>query len=262
MITPANQQRLLELLADQSLQGISPEEQAELRTLLAGSNIDPETIDRLAARIAVALTPAPREPLPAALRARILHSAKVLPQFQPTTASSVTPLRNRSRSWREGFAWLVAVASLAGLLVSLTVSSLDPKLPPVIANKPLEQEADLVRLPWTATEDAAAKNAKGEVLWSNAAQAGQVKVTGLAKLDPTQAQYQFWIFDAAQDDRYPINGGIFSIDDATRTATISINPEIRVVNPAMFAVTVEKPGGVVVSGRERLVLLAKNEPKK
>ncbi len=267
MSTPVNQLRLLELLADQALQGISIEEQAELRALLADSQLDADTYYRIAARIAVALTPAPREQLPAALRARILQSAQGLPQFQQSSGSSATvvpvpALPDRSRSWREGLAWFIAAVSLAGLLVSWTVLSLDPKPPGVVATKPLEQEPDLIRLPWTTTEDAAGKNAQGEVLWSNAAQAGQVQVSGLAKLDPTKAQYQFWIFDATRDDRYPISGGVFNIDDATGTATIPINPELRVVKPAMFAVTVEKPGGVVVSSRERLALLAKNEPQK
>jgi hypothetical protein len=38
---------------------------------------------------------------------------------------------------------------------------------------------------------------------------------------------------------------------------VPIHAKLKVTKPTLFAVTVEKPGGVVVSKRERIVVLAK-----
>ena len=40
---------------------------------------------------------------------------------------------------------------------------------------------------------------------------------------------------------------------------IPIDAKLKVSRPHMFAVTVEKPGGVVISEQERIVVLAKME---
>jgi len=37
---------------------------------------------------------------------------------------------------------------------------------------------------------------------------------------------------------------------------VAIDAKLRVREPTLFAITIEKPGGVVVSRRERLVLVA------
>jgi hypothetical protein len=113
---------------------------------------------------------------------------------------------------------------------------------------------DVQKLPWTATEDPAAAGASGEVLWSTELQAGILRIQGLAANDPAQAQYQLWIFDENQDERFPIDGGVFDV--VSERVEIPIDAKIQVRRPLLFAVTVEKPGGVVVSSRERIVLLA------
>jgi hypothetical protein len=38
---------------------------------------------------------------------------------------------------------------------------------------------------------------------------------------------------------------------------VPITPKLRVGRPTLFAVTIEKPGGVVVSTRKRVTLVAK-----
>ncbi|MEM6797556.1 MAG: anti-sigma factor [Acidobacteriota bacterium] len=119
---------------------------------------------------------------------------------------------------------------------------------------------DLIRLPWTATEDPSAQGAAGEVIWSPSQQRGYMTFSGLAANDPTVEQYQLWIFDAQQDERFPIGGNVFNIaESATGEVVVEIQAGIEVVTPTLFAITVEKPGGVVVSSRERLPLLAKVE---
>ena len=106
----------------------------------------------------------------------------------------------------------------------------------------------------SGTEDPAAVGAGGEVTWSNQNQSGVMQIAGLETNDPAVFQYQLWIFDSEQDERHPIDGGVFDIRDGK--ATIEIDAKIRVIDPTLFAITSEKPGGVVVSSRERIVLVA------
>ena len=83
-----------------------------------------------------------------------------------------------------------------------------------------------------------------------------MRFNGLPVNDPAVEQYQLWIFDAQQDQRYPVDGGVFDVTSAAETV-VQIDPKLRIVEPTLFAITIEKPGGVVVSSRERLPLLAK-----
>ena len=78
---------------------------------------------------------------------------------------------------------------------------------------------------------------------------------GLPVNNPAEFQYQLWIFDRRQDERYPIDGGVFDVQ-ADGSVVVPVAAKLRVNEPYLFAVTIEKPGGVVVSSRERLPLLA------
>ena len=84
-----------------------------------------------------------------------------------------------------------------------------------------------------------------------------MRFAGLAPNDPTREQYQLWIFDKDRPAETPVDGGVFDVDPATGEVVIAIDPKVRVTDATMFAVTVEKPGGVVVSKRERIPVLAK-----
>ena len=100
-----------------------------------------------------------------------------------------------------------------------------------------------------------AAGAAGEVLWDPVTQRGVMRFTGLRANDPREAQYQLWIFDAARDERYPVDGGVFDIGPDGEVL-VRIDARIPVQKATLFAVTLERPGGVVVSTRERLVLAA------
>ncbi len=131
--------------------------------------------------------------------------------------------------------------------------------PPIVAEQPPPSPAeapDALELPWQATEDPAAAGAAGSVVWSSAQQAGLMKIQGLEANDPAVSQYQLWIFDKNRDDRYPVDGGVFDIPAGATEALVPIDAKVAVGEPALFAITVEPPGGVVVSDRERIVLLA------
>ena len=115
---------------------------------------------------------------------------------------------------------------------------------------------DKLAVAWKPTNDPAGQNVHGEIVWSNKLQSGFMRFAGLPKNDPKQRQYQLWIFDANQDDKYPIDGGVFDVDSTSGDVIVPIHAKLKVVSPKMFAVTEEKPGGVVVSAREHLVALA------
>ncbi len=113
------------------------------------------------------------------------------------------------------------------------------------------------RAEWTPTKDPLGKAATGEVVWNKDQQKGTMRFQGLAKNDPTRAQYQLWIFDKTRDEKYPVDGGVFDVDSDTGDVVVPIRATLAVNSPVLFAVTLEKPGGVVVSKRERIVVVAK-----
>ncbi len=117
--------------------------------------------------------------------------------------------------------------------------------------------AGTVRAEWAATKDPGGKSAAGEVLWNKEQQRGTMTFRGLAKNDPSRIQYQLWIFDKTRDDKYPVDGGVFDVDSDTGDVVVAIHAALPVSTPTLFAITMEKPGGVVVSKREHLVLTAK-----
>ncbi len=206
------------------------------------------------------------------------------PQPETTLASdSVAPdsVASKSLDTTRWLGWLAAAAVLLVAIMTRASAPIEPDpsgptstiepstlvetavepTPAQVRQTMLARATDVIQLDWTATDDPAAQtgsgtSASGDVVWSSAAQTGYMRFSGLAVNDPGVYQYQLWIFDAEQDERYPIDGGVFDIANDGETV-IRIDPKLRVVSPTLFAITVEKPGGVVVSSRERLPLLAK-----
>lgn len=119
----------------------------------------------------------------------------------------------------------------------------------------LERLPDTVVLPWSATDDPSAADAGGRVIWNAAEQAGVMRFSGLQANDPAAWQYQLWIFDAKRDERFPVDGGVFDVGPNGETL-VPIRASLPVGEAVLFAITVERPGGVVVSSRERIALVA------
>ena len=80
-----------------------------------------------------------------------------------------------------------------------------------------------------------------------------MRLAGLVANDPGTAQYQLWIVDPERDQR-PVDGGVFDVPSGGGEVIIPIDPKLRIKSPAAFAITLEKPGGVVVSGGPLLVV--------
>jgi hypothetical protein len=96
----------------------------------------------------------------------------------------------------------------------------------------------------------------GDVVWDNARQEGYLRLRGVNANDPARTQYQLWIYDAARDERYPVNGGVFDVAPGHAEIVVPIRSVLPIRRPSAFAVTEEPSGGVVVSSGGRLVAVA------
>ncbi len=262
--------RLEELLAERATQGLAAASARELEGLLAANpDVDGDGFDLAAAALDLAMT-ASVEPMPARVRRAVLERARgeLSPESPLAPVADFAAARSRreppapadGRRWAP---WLAAAAALV-----LAVAGWWPRSggedETGIAERPplesLERAPDAVRWTWSGTEDPAVGKVGGEVVWSSAEQRGFMRIRGLAANNPEVEQYQLWIFDRAQDERYPVDGGVFDVADGEIAedgeVLVPIDAKIAVAEPYLFAVTVEKPGGVVVSSRERIVLLA------
>ena len=142
------------------------------------------------------------------------------------------------RAWpRRRSGWVLFGAAAAAILVMALAAGFWPR-------------------PVSGTRVAWSGEARGEVVWNGAEQRGLMKFVGMKRNDPRESVYQLWIFDGERDERYPVDGGVFSIAREGEV-TVPIVAKLPVGRAVLFAVTVEVPGGVVVSKRERVVVTAK-----
>ncbi len=110
---------------------------------------------------------------------------------------------------------------------------------------------------WAPAGDPAGREVTGDVVWDARTQSGYLRFVGLRRNDPSGEQYQLWIFDGRRDDRYPIDGGVFDVRTVGEDVIVPIRAALPVGSPRAFAVTIERPGGVVVSDRSRVVVIAR-----
>ena len=124
---------------------------------------------------------------------------------------------------------------------------------PQMRQRLMDTSPDMTKATWTAGNMPEMTEIGGDVVWSDAKQAGYMRLKGLPANDGTKETYQLWIFDETQDAKTPIDGGVFNVN-ANGEVIIPITAKLKAKNPKMFAITVEKPGGVVVSDRKKLPL--------
>jgi hypothetical protein len=113
-----------------------------------------------------------------------------------------------------------------------------------------ERPEDMPVVTLYAPDDDLQSKAIGSVIWSPERQMGVLLAHGIAPIDKPGDTYQLWIVDTLRDQRFPVDGGIFSIDSPTgRDAPVAITfrPAQPIGHAAAFAVTIERAGGVVVS---------------
>jgi hypothetical protein len=275
-LTPGDDRRR-ELQADRALFGLSPEEQRELAAL-AGAGRIPRThgddvadelsefdeLEFAAAALDLALYADAEQPLPAHLRDRILKASRTASAApaaaRATLPSSLSATQASGPTRRELTAWFVAAAALlvAAYLGTRTPATSSAPSAAALREQLLAKRGENapVQVAWTRGEDETAAKAEGDVVWSDSDQRGVMRFRGLAANNPTDAQYQLWIFDAERDDAHPVDGGVFDIPAGSGDVLVPIAAKLPVGHAKMFAITVERPGGVVVSDRSRLPLLA------
>jgi Anti-sigma-K factor rskA len=264
---------MVDLLIKQVTEGLSPDEQRALDVL------DSETasayardLERAAAAVTLAASApvggAKQPPLPAGLAQALaqqasahiasldkvgdIAAARSSKADQARASATPTPRANRYG----GYGWLAAAACLVLAIFGWERAPSPPAPPTSIEERAaLLAKSDSLKIPLAATKDPAAAGMSGDVVWDPVTQRGFLHFTGLAANDPAVHQYQIWIFDAGRDKRYPVDGGVFDVPANAAEIVIPIRATLMVRKPAAFAVTVEKPGGVVVSGREHVVAL-------
>ncbi|HEY5924105.1 MAG TPA: anti-sigma factor [Kofleriaceae bacterium] len=179
----------------------------------------------------------------------------------PEQPSDIDRARERKRSRFAVIApWLAAAACLV-LAVGMWWWTRRDQPGTVVASPSearqqlLASARDVTTVSWTATADPNAKGASGDVVWSQTEQRGYMRFVGLTPNDPNAFQYQLWIFDKDRDQAFPVDGGVFDVS-STGEVIVPITAKLQVDDATLFAVTIEKPGGVVVSKRERIVVTA------
>jgi anti-sigma-K factor RskA len=276
-------EKLRDLLADRATVGLSEEEASQLDELL-GSLDEAESFELAAAAIALAETK--MEPLPAGLEAKLARSADEYfgsakeeihesIHDQPTQAFKWEEPKP-SRSFFDWFGW--AAAAMACVALGFTIFfyqdqitdlqarvgqlSATPTPAPSLAELRDRMKASggqIAQAEWTKGNVKETEGVTGEVVWSDAEQKGYMTFRGLPVNDANLQAYQLWMFEDANLEPYPKDGGVFNVT-ANGEVIIPIDAKIRAMNPKVFAITIEKPGGVVVSDRTKIALLAPVKP--
>ncbi len=281
-----NREILFDLLTKKAIYGLDESEQARLDNM-GGPEAELEfrSLEITAAAINMAGLSS-EEPLPESLFSKIAADAEQYfgatenkadspwpPATSPVFTSSDIFSDSPRRSWSGWLGWAAAAAACIALVVNLWVTRVQPpetakNLPPTdvpkvmtpaeLRESMMKSTAGLIKADWAAGNVKDITQLSGDVIWSDDKQAGYMRFKGLPVNDPAKETYQLWIFDKTQDKATPIDGGTFDVNSEGEVV-IPINAKLKASGPEMFAITVEKPGGVVVSKREKLAAIAKVE---
>lgn len=276
------EEAILDLLCKDAVYGLTEDEQRELAQLeqSANSGMDSQSLELTAAAIAMAGLE-DLEPMPEHLQAKIMGD--ITSRMSSTDSAAERPFAAREpvvgqpESSGSIWNWLGwAVAGAASIALAFNIFSTQQQGPnvaggptptPTVEAKPsLEQlraqliaaGAQVVKADWSKGNVKEIEQISGDVVWSDTKQEGYMRFQGLPKNDPGKETYQLWIFDETQDEKTPIDGGTFDVN-ADGEVIVPIDAKLKAKNPKLFAVTIEKPGGVVVSKREKIAALAKTE---
>jgi anti-sigma-K factor RskA len=250
-------ERLAELLADEALEGLTPEQELELEALLAAGHTDEQyTIAHTAAVLQVCLmTPRDFEPMPGHVFERLCAAGQ---SWAAATASvrkeeplPFTPAV-RKRATRLVLAWGPWLAVAASLLLAVLAWWPAAKADSVAV---AQRDPNHFTIQWAAWSPDM-KGIKGQVCWSQCKKCGYMKLAGLPANDPSREQYQLWIVDDRGMNQR-ISGGVF--DSTGDEVVMPIHPGILIRDPKMFAVTLEPPGGTWVSDLSRKVAIAQRQ---
>lgn len=272
-----DREKLIELLSDQVIFGLDEKESAELERL---KRLFPDwgkdSFESVATAISLSKLPA-GESMPEHLREKIAAQAEIFfsqdeeiveesgatPPMSERTIIETSPAKTFGWNW---LGWAVAVVALVALGLNIWFMQAQPTTdlaknptptvtPTPTLNEQLNQllaSGDSIKASFTPKEF---ESFKGDVVWSNSEQKGFIRVKNLPINDKTKETYQMWIVDAAQGLKTPVSGGTFDVNE-NGEIIIPIDPDVLVKDPKAVAITVEKPGGVVVSKQEKVAGIA------
>ncbi|MBL8861873.1 MAG: anti-sigma factor [Planctomycetes bacterium] len=265
--------RLFDLMRERAVHGLEDDELRELNRLAAlHADVDVECYDRTAAALDLVFSGRRCPPLPEELKRRIASTApravgaavrprpsSVRVHSPPDSSPSMAPVPpppTRRANWPAWSGWIAATAAALVAVLGWTREPAPPDPTQVarVLQREVDAAPDCIVLPWKPTEDPDGRAVSGDLHWSTALQKGYMRFRGLPANDPAQKQYQLWIFDEPRGTDHPVDGGVFDVVGGE--VVIPIDAKIRVNAPALFAVTAEPPGGVVVSKREHIISLA------
>lgn len=264
-VRPSMNERLLELLAMRAVDGLMPPDAAELERLMREHpDIDAGMLDDAAAVAWLALRGGSLEAPPESVVQRAIEAAssasatgasgpglKLVGEGPAAPRHAPTPVLGR-------LGWLVAAAALALAAFAFFTRSPAPTVLPSPTVVQLRQQlidAGASAIAMNLTKDPAAQTgSSADVVWDAAKREGFLKVSGLAVNTPTQSQYQIWVFDANRPQDQPVHAGVFDVD-ASGNAIVRINPSLSIGRAAVFAVSVEGPGGSVLPNLNRVVAI-------
>lgn len=268
--------RLLELLADHATGDLATLERDEFDRLLASSPdaVEDAGLDMAIGALAVAFASEGLERMPAAVKTGLVARGRAEVASRGAGLAGEGdrgPIRIETRRTSGWMGWVAAAAAASVALVIWLTRPTPPVVTPAPPVPTLAEQrenllndpaGDTLEIAWTPNaEFAPSQGVSGDLVWNTRLQRGFMRFRGLAVNDPTQMQYQLWIFDGNRPQEYPIDGGVFDIEAAqidpqTGDVLVPIEPKLQVFQPGLFAVTQEQPGGVVVTDRQRILVLA------
>jgi anti-sigma-K factor RskA len=264
---------LAELLAGEAAGDLDAAERAELDRALQRSPVaERDELHQAAALTQLALLQRERAAvsLPDAVKARLERQAEAWNAGRQARTGTGTAALELVRGRREdarrpgstrvtlnrggSLGWYAAAALLLVFVALRFVpgSVPQPVLPGAARSALVAQATDVIRATWARSAEPGFDAAQGDVVWSSARQEGYLRLVGLPPNDAARAQYQLWVVDPSRDTR-PVDGGVFDISGPGEVI-IPIQAKLPVGRPAAFAITLEQPGGVVVSDGPMLLV--------
>jgi anti-sigma-K factor RskA len=277
----SNLDRLHELLAGEAAGDLEAAEREELEALLRqAAPANREEFLEVTALVQLGFLhqdARARQHMPSGLESRLLRQAETWRPAAPKKpvadlararerragAPVASPVSRRGgpATWGAISGW----AAAAALAIAFIVTGGPRVSPPDALPSPrqalasgrstlLRDAADAVTVAWKGSQGSAYAGVSGDVVWSDSRQEGYVRIVELAANDSTRAQYQLWIV-APDRDTHPVDGGVFDVSGEGE-AIIPIHAKLAVRAPKAFAITLEQPGGVVVSKGPMLAVAA------
>lgn len=252
-LTP--EERFEWLDAGRAMGDLSAEEEAEWRSLSAtvGQDFSEEvSFDSIVCSLEESLSPS--SSLPNGLVDKLREEAEPFHRQEDDTVIegdfNSTNLGLSHPVW----GWAAAV----GFAILLGFSTKDDVEPPRLGSgealvDEIVADPASVRVAFNLTDESPA----GELVWSDTMQKGVMILERIPVNDPAKEQYQLWIVDSDRDDTHPVDGGVFDIPvSAEGKVYIPIDAKLPVDEPGVFVITLEQPGGVVVSKQDRVIAIA------